>query len=257
MKIFAFVLSVSLILIGCTSETEQKKKMQKNETILQQKKEEKPKIKELEKEEEIVNTIVIHDNPNDAKENLHVPDIDFENLTKWYKKNTIIYPETSDTFYFKPKFSKDGIRMRKVDVFHGDSLIQTLKYNGVFYAIELLDWNFDGYKDFSILESAGATGNYFYQIYLFNPISKKFEQKKGFENWGGFLDVKNKQLVSHFRSGMDHDSYEYYKIKNGIPVFDHGKVSSTYNSDGKGKYVTKVTRAKMIHNKLEKYVVFE
>ena len=98
---------------------------------------------------------------------------------------------------------------------------------------------------------------HFYHLFLFNPISKHFEQRKGFETWGGFIDLKNKQLVSYYRIGSERESYGYYKIKNGFPVFDHGKVSSSYNSDGKGKFVTKVTRKKMINNKLVGYVVFE
>ena len=209
------------------------------------------------KKNSIVNKIIIKDNPLEVKENKHVPEIEFNSLYSNYKEVRFKQSDLKDTFCFKPKFTKDHVRIRKIPVYLGDSLIQTLNYNGVYYSIELLDWNFDGHKDISILESVGATGNYFYNIFIYQPEKHTFQKFKGFETWNGFVDVKNQMLVKHYRTGIDHESFEYFKVKNGLPVLDHGKNIDLIRRDKSGNYVFKVTRSKMINNKLFKNITFE
>ena len=65
------------------------------------------------KKNSIVNKIIIKDNPLDVKENKHVPEIEFNSLYSNYKEVRFKQSDLKDTFCFKPKFSKDHVRIRK------------------------------------------------------------------------------------------------------------------------------------------------
>lgn len=173
---------------------------------------------------------------------------------KQLKNLSINYPNISGLFELIPTYT-DDFTLSTIDVFIDKQKQQTITHNEEFVKIEWLDWNFDGFKDLSILEDAGATGNTSYSVWLFNPLNKKFEKNKDLNSKSSFIDTVKHFVISHHREGADFEFWEYYKFEKSKLIFDHGKEIRFVLM--KGKKVFQTTKTRNIKNKIVKEVGYE
>jgi hypothetical protein len=120
------------------------------------------------------------------------------------------------------------------------TVIQSIKYNidGVWKDLELdfqegqpgdflsggnlLDVNFDGYKDLVLVSGIGAMGkNWSFDVYLFSVKNKKFHKCKELSGLTNIeLDPKGKTITEHIDEGCLSQCYteNTYKVLNNKPV---------------------------------------
>ena len=137
--------------------------------------------------------------------------------------------------------------MKKILIYSSNQLVQTIEHNGECLDFELMDWNFDGYNDISVLFDAGATGNTSYRVWFYNVKKQKFEINKDFLEGNNFIDTVKKRIVHHYREGSSFEFWGYYKYKNEKLILDHSKIVEflSYGYD----YWEKITRTKMKDNR--------
>ncbi|MBI1837625.1 MAG: hypothetical protein HYR91_10225 [Flavobacteriia bacterium] len=111
---------------------------------------------------------------------------------------------------------------------HRNQLFQKIKLQTVgFEVFELIDWNFDGYKDLSILKEI-ASGGTVYEIWNFNKEKKQFVYNEEISNNFIKVDTFQKQIIFYYRGGSGIESWSYYKYKNDKLVFDSEKVLESW-----------------------------
>lgn len=122
--------------------------------------------------------------------------------------------------------------------------ITNLKINLDNFFMQINDFNFDEFADVAIAEDQGYMGvNWFYNIYFFNPKTKKFDKK--IENMGTEGEIKidknQKEISGYSKSGQSIAGI-FYRFQNGKPYVylesdepqGSGLVAKTYkNSTGK------------------------
>jgi hypothetical protein len=161
---------------------------------------------------------------------------------KWKSKiDTIVYT-------IIPKRGSFETDLIKLSIYQLNKLIQTINYNDDCYFLELIDWNFDGYKDISILYDAGATGNTTYRVWLYNPKKKTFILDSNFLTGNCFIDTNKGFIIKHYREGSQFEIWEYYKCKNNKLIFNHSKEVQFLNYGKKGTW-DKITRKSIRENK--------
>ena len=160
-------------------------------------------------------------------------------------------------YYDKPNM---GTQLVKIEIFSNNSLFQTIvTKKEIFSPIsqELIDYNFDGYKDISVRSDAGH-GGWTFWIWKYSKKENKFiydNQLSG--NMGLELDKKEKNIVFTYRESWQHESWYTYKFVNDsltwIKALDVRKyykgsdfskrvVESTYSSMVNGKKVIKTIK---------------
>ena len=137
---------------------------------------------------------------------------------KWSSSNTL------QTFSIQPQKGTRETELKKILIYSSNQLVQTIEHNGECLDFELMDWNFDGYNDISVLFDAGATGNTSYRVWFYNKMKGVFEIDKDFLEGSNFIDTIQKYVVHHYRQGGDSEFWGYYKYKNNKLVFHHAKV---------------------------------
>ena len=147
-----------------------------------------------------------------------------------------------------PKKGSFETELIKLNIYKSDKLIQTINYNGDCYFLELIDWNFDGYKDISVLCDAGVTGNTTYKIWMYNPKMKVFVFDTNFLLGNCFIDTNKGFIIKHYREGSQFESWEYYKFKNNKLIFNHSKEVQFLNYGKKGTW-EKIIRKSIRDNK--------
>jgi cell division protein YceG involved in septum cleavage len=84
---------------------------------------------------------------------------------------------------------------------------------GFAHLVQFVDLNFDGYLDFRLLFSAGATGNNYYDSYIYDQASGKFKfDSEISELCGVTVDNDNKQIVTYGRVSYCDETMEYYNV---------------------------------------------
>jgi hypothetical protein len=112
--------------------------------------------------------------------------------------------------------------------------------------IQLIDWNFDGFSDISVVYSSGS-GGISYMIYNFNPIKGTFLKDKKLSGKGLLIDSVNHFIVDHWRTGADSEDWDTFTYKNGKLNFVKGFYLERYSNE-KG-YFERHTRSKLVNNK--------
>jgi hypothetical protein len=79
------------------------------------------------------------------------------------------------------------------------------------------DVNFDGYKDFAVVEDRGETGNVTYEYWTFDPKRGIFDHSGAFDEITR-IDEENHLLISHLKLGNIESTTKYYAVKHGAPV---------------------------------------
>jgi hypothetical protein len=112
--------------------------------------------------------------------------------------------------------------------------------------IQLIDWNFDGFRDISVVYSSGS-GGISYMIYNFNPIKGTFVKDKNLSGKGLLIDSVNHFIVDHWRTGADSENWDTCTYENGKLHFIKGLYLEHYLNE-KG-YWEKQTRSRVVNNK--------
>lgn len=96
------------------------------------------------------------------------------------------------------------------------------------------DINFDGYNDLGILTSTGYSGvNYFYDYYLYNSSTKRFDKNNTISGTGILqMDTAKKQISSTYKSGIEYVSDIFtWKENRFIPDRENNlQVNSIFTS---------------------------
>jgi hypothetical protein len=123
-----------------------------------------------------------------------------------------------DTSYFKPK------TIRVVFSNHQHQDLQ-IKGNAVLWEegrtrpyIKLEDINFDGYADLHVFDNAGATGNFWYSVWLYDKEQKQFVFSNTFSEISApWADQRSKELIGYYHSSGCEENITYFKIIENQP----------------------------------------
>lgn len=145
--------------------------------------------------------------------------------------------------------------LKTITVHKDNKKHQTIKVNKIpeiplYY---LIDWNFDGYKDITVLQQCGS-GGCSYWIWNYSDKTKKYyyntelSEKTGLE-----IDSLNELILIHFRGGWTTETWDTLKyiddkltLINGLTVergvADSGKIwiTRTHKNRINNRLVTKV-----------------
>jgi hypothetical protein len=169
--------------------------------------------------------------------------------------NTIVdFSDTVDTymgndFYsFKLNLDPNNEINKYIQVYLNGQRHQKIKFTDYVEGnyIQLIDWNFDGFRDISIVYSSGS-GGISYMIYIFNPIKGTFVKDKKLSGKGLLIDSVNHFIVDHWRTGADSENWDTCTYENGKLHFIKGLYLEHYLNE-KG-YWEKQTRSRVVNNK--------
>ena len=175
---------------------------------------------------------------------------------KVVKNNILKYPSSGIkyddlTFSFNFYFDETGYILKKIEVCSKDKIYQTLLTCDTLYTedkkISFRDWNFDGYKDISIINNIGS-GGISYSIWNYNPIVKQFIYNKDLEAIGLEMDSISKYIIFHYRGGWEQEFWDTLKYKKDKLVFVKGMWQYQWN-DEKGNQWRKRIYNKIINNR--------
>lgn len=122
-----------------------------------------------------------------------------------------------------------------------------------------IDFNFDGYLDFSIYNyNKSGASNSFYDNFLFNPKTKQFEYSEKLS--GGEIKIDKKLRTAHFfyKSGINnHLSKTIYYNENGKALFEENlKTEDALDKKSNEWYIkktyTKIKNGKVIEKTITK-----
>lgn len=169
--------------------------------------------------------------------------------------NTIVdFSDTVDTymgndFYsFKLNLDLNNEIDKYIQVYLNGQKHQKIKFTDYVEGnyIQLIDWNFDAFRDISVVYSSGS-GGISYMIYNFNPIKGTFLKDKKLSGKGLLIDSVNHFIVDHWRTGADSENWDTCTYENGKLQFVKGLYLERYSNE-KG-YWEKHTRSKLVNNK--------
>jgi len=152
---------------------------------------------------------------------------------------------------FKFNVDPTGQLLKNIKVYANNKLFQIIKANKEIEIkrFELIDYNFDGYKDISVLANFGS-GGCTYWIWNYSKPDKKFYFNKELSGMFGLeIDTASRFIVNHYREGYAHEFWDTSKYRNNKLIFVKGLEIERYN-DLKGDFWEKKTHKKVIKNKL-------
>jgi hypothetical protein len=168
------------------------------------------------------------------------------------EKKTVVINDTISG-YINPKlglysfkFITDTFSLKKIRIYYEAKLVQTIKTNKMCEnnQFSLIDWNFDGYKDISVISNCGS-GGCAYWIWNYSPKLKRFVYNSTLSDVLGLeIDSVSKFIVFHFRDGCRSEKWDTMKYVNNRLVFVKGLYIER-GTDG-----VSITRSKMVNNKI-------
>jgi hypothetical protein len=130
--------------------------------------------------------------------------------------------QKSTEISIKQHFSDDTSKINSISVFSGEKKIQEVKVENEFAEnAELIDWNFDGFKDLSVKCSAGSGGQP-YDIWMYSKKNKKFVFNKEISGRYLLIDSINKRIVFYRRDGYEFVFWDTMKFEKDKLIFDRG-----------------------------------
>jgi hypothetical protein len=150
---------------------------------------------------------------------------------------------------FKFNIDSSGSLLKTINVYSDNILIQKITANKYFKSNEfqLIDWNFDGAKDITVLYNCGS-GGCAYWIWNYSPTTNKFiYNKKLSEVIGLEIDTVDQFIVFHYRTGYSEECWDSLKYVNNKLQFVKGRHRERWN-DSLGNSWVKNTYSKMVNN---------
>lgn len=154
------------------------------------------------------------------------------------------------TFLFKFYYDNTGYLLNKIEVYNNENIYQTIPTHKAIEdrKIYFKDWNFDGYKDISIIINQGSGGTN-YCIWNYNPKVKKFIFNKDLSDVLGLeMDSTSKHIIFHYRVGWQEELWDTLIYKKSKLVFIKGMRQQQWN-DEKGNQWRKRTFNKIINHR--------
>ena len=121
---------------------------------------------------------------------------------------------------FIPKL--DRLRENSIIVKSGNKVFQTIKLKAPLpEEFELVDWNFDGFKDISIRNPSGSAG-VTYEVYNYDKVKNRFILNKELLDNYLQIDSIHQRVIFTFSSGCDIKNRDTMKYVNNKLVFEKG-----------------------------------
>ena len=115
-------------------------------------------------------------------------------------------------------------------------------------SFSLIDWNFDGHKDITVLSNSGSMGAS-YWIWNYSPTKKEYYYNDQLSDRPGLeIDTLSKLIVFHIRTGAETESWDSLQYNGNQLKFIKGCYQERWN-DSSGKMWIKKTFTKIINGK--------
>ena len=157
------------------------------------------------------------------------------------------YPQLS----YKFNLDSSGDFLKSIVVYSDKVKIQKIILNIQKHVekLELIDWNFDGYKDISILYNSGSGGSS-YWIWNYSPKTRKYYFNKELSEVLGLeIDTEEKAIIFHYSEGYSREYWDTLQYKNNKLTFVKGLLQERWN-DKLGNSWIKHSYSKKINNKI-------
>lgn len=172
--------------------------------------------------------------------------LDYELLNDSIICNPVLGKER---FSYKFNFDSTGYFLKSIIIYSDFKKIQKISVNKMVEEnkFQLLDWNFDGYKDISVLSSSGSGGSTYF-IWNYSPKSSKYVYNKTLSVHQGLeMDSISKYIIFNYRAGYPEEKWDTFNYVNNKLHFLKGVFQERY-SDGKNDWV-KRSRTIILNNK--------
>jgi hypothetical protein len=147
--------------------------------------------------------------------------------------------DTSGNFLTSIFIYSDLIKVQEIKT---NKFIQGKKFS-------LIDWNFDGYKDITVLDNCGS-GGCAYWIWNYSPKKNRYiYNEKLSEVLGLEIDTIGKYVVFHYRAGFPEEFWDTLEYKNNKLSFVKGLFQRRWH-DTLGNLWYFNTYSKVINKKL-------
>ena len=150
---------------------------------------------------------------------------------------------------FKFNVDSSGYLLKTISIYSNNKQIQRIIANKEIYRNEfqLIDWNFDGYKDISVLYNCGS-GGCAYWIWNYSSKENRYIYNKELSEVVGLeIDTTDQYIVFHYRTGYSEENWDSMKYKDHKLLFVKGLYREKWN-DSRGNSWVKNTYSKMIKN---------
>ncbi len=179
------------------------------------------------------------------------------NYRKLYD-DSLVFHLGNDRRWYSLKFVVDPSKvnsLRVIKFYKEGRLIQTIRANKYIEneQFDLIDWNFDGYKDITAIENNGS-GGMTYLIWNYSRLTKKYVYNTLLSGYTGLeIDTISKYIVFHYRAGYREEFWDTSKYVKNELVFVKGLYQERWN-DTNGKSWIRKTHKKMVNGILKKTV---
>jgi len=151
-------------------------------------------------------------------------------------------------YSFKFVTDTTKLSLKQIKIYDNGRLVQTINTNKICKnnQFSLIDWNFDGYKDISVVYNCGS-GGCAYWIWNYSPKLKKFIYNSVLSEVLGLeMDSVSKYIVFHFRDGVHQEYWDTMKYNNNKLALVKG-FSQERRNDKDGNIWLKKIHKKVIH----------
>jgi hypothetical protein len=149
---------------------------------------------------------------------------------------------------FKFNVDSSGYLLKTISIYSGNKQIQRIIANKqiVHNEFQLIDWNFDGHKDISVLYNCGS-GGCAYWIWNYSSKENRYIYNKELSEVLGLeIDTTDQYIVLHFRAGYSEENWDSLKYKDNKLIFVKGLYRVRWN-DSLGNSWVKNTYSKRIN----------
>ncbi len=149
---------------------------------------------------------------------------------------------------FKFNLDSSGSLLKTINVYSENKQIQRIIANKEIQhnEFQLIDWNFDGYKDISVLYNCGS-GGCAYWIWNYSSKENSYIYNKELSEVLGLeIDTTDKFIVFHYREGNSNEKWDSMQYKDSKLLFVKGLFRERWN-DSLGNSWVKNTYSKMIN----------
>jgi len=153
----------------------------------------------------------------------------------------------SKTFSFKFNTDSSGYNVKSINIYADNILLQKITANKNIESkkFQLIDWNFDGFKDITVLNNCGS-GGCAYWIWNYSQKEQKYIYNKELSEVLGLeIDIPNKYIVFHYRAGYPEEFWDTLQYKNDKLQFVKGLFRERFN-DSLGNSWVKNTYKKLV-----------
>ena len=150
------------------------------------------------------------------------------------------------------KFNIDTIHFKfnTIYIYENFRKIQDIKVNKELaeYNFKLIDWNFDGFNDITVLSNSGSGGKTYF-IWNYSTMDNKYHYNQELSDKIGLeIDNLSKSIVFHYRAGFSEECWDTLQYTNNNLKYVKGTCQQR-STDSFGRDWIKYTHNKMINNK--------